>query len=118
MCDYHDAVICDLAETYHIFDYHQVPPQTLAVLVGGLGVNSRTGQAMAGLKAPFDTVLLADLVDMLGAIINGLSKHPKQLQSIAETLAEGAEVQTSGYATPDELKQARENIVKKITKEE
>lgn len=56
-------MICDLAETYHIYDYKRVPGRLLGTLVAGLGVNSRVSQKLAGLEAPMDTVLTALLVD-------------------------------------------------------
>ena len=36
-----DALICDLAETYQIYDYRRLPVQTVAVFSLGLRDNSR-----------------------------------------------------------------------------
>lgn len=62
-----DALICDMAETYRIYDIKDVPAGMLAVLASGLGVNSRIRLKEQGLLAPWDTVLLATLVDMLSS---------------------------------------------------
>lgn len=36
-----DALICDLAETYQIYDYRSLPLQKVAVFCAGLRENSR-----------------------------------------------------------------------------
>lgn len=40
-------MICDLAEYYHIYDYKQLPVETLAILVYGLRDNSRIKMIIA-----------------------------------------------------------------------
>ena len=105
-------MICDLAETYHIYDYHTVDPKTLTVLVQGLGPNTRLGQKIAGLKAPLDTILLAVLVDDINSVLNALSKHPKKYKSIAEELI-GKPVKTDGFSTPQELENKLDEIRRK-----
>jgi len=59
-----DAFICDMAETYRIFDIREIPVPLLAVLASGLGVNSRIRLKREGLIAPWDIVLLATIIDM------------------------------------------------------
>jgi len=36
-----NALICDFAETYHIYDYRQLPPTRVAVFACGLRDDSR-----------------------------------------------------------------------------
>lgn len=36
-----DALICDLAETYHVFDYRGLPLKTAAALASGLRNDAR-----------------------------------------------------------------------------
>lgn len=59
-------MICDLAETYQIFDYRRVPGRLLGTLVAGLGANSRVRKKQAGihLEAP-DSFILASILDDL-----------------------------------------------------
>ena len=59
-----DSFICDMAETYRLFDIKSIPIRLLAVLASGLGVNSRIRLKREGLKAPWEVVLLATMVDM------------------------------------------------------
>lgn len=63
-----DALICDLAETYHIHDYKQLPATKVAVFSCGLRENSRIRMKLSGQKVPFDTVLLASMTDALKLI--------------------------------------------------
>ncbi len=63
-----DALICDLAETYHIHDYKQLPVTKVAVFSCGLRDNSRIRMKLSGQKIPFDTVLLASMTDALKLI--------------------------------------------------
>ena len=63
-------LICDLAETYGIFDYRQLPPKTVAVLAAGLRDNSRIKQKITGTELDLKEQLLAAIADRLGALIN------------------------------------------------
>ena len=58
-----DALICDLAETYRIYDYRSLPLKTVAAFSVGLRENSRIKMIIAGIKYPFDTLLLAAILD-------------------------------------------------------
>lgn len=64
-----DALICDLAETYGIFDYRQLPVDQVAVFAFGLRDDSRIKLAMTGSKVPFETFLLASVLDRLSALV-------------------------------------------------
>ena len=66
MAEYRTEVICDLAETYQIFDYRRVPGRLLGTLVTGLGTNSRLKRAMFGIEHTVpDNLLLACILDDL-----------------------------------------------------
>lgn len=60
-----DALICDLAETYQIYDYKQLPLNEVAVFAYGLRDNSRIKQIMSDQIVPLETTLLASIVDRL-----------------------------------------------------
>lgn len=64
-----DALICDLAETYGIFDYRQLPTDQVAVFAFGLRDDSRIKLAMTNSKVPFETFLLAGVLDRLSALV-------------------------------------------------
>lgn len=84
-------MICDLAETYHIIDYEQLPPSTVAVLVSGLRGNSRVVMKMSGIEYPLETLLCASIADNL-AITNYMlnyrfsGKRPKTPDRVFDKL--------------------------------
>ena len=63
-----DALICDLAQYYQVFDWRRLPLRTAATLTDGLPVTSRTKTRMAGLSVPFDLFLLAMAIDNLSML--------------------------------------------------
>ena len=64
-----DALICDLAETYQIYDYKQLPPKMVAVFSYGLKDDSRIKMKLSGQTVPSDTLLLASMVDKLNTLV-------------------------------------------------
>ncbi|MDU6560160.1 MAG: DUF5361 domain-containing protein [Streptococcus vestibularis] len=64
-----DALICDLAETYQVYDYKQLPLQTVAVFAYGLKDDSRIKQLLSDQIAPVERVLLASMVDRLSMLL-------------------------------------------------
>lgn len=72
-----DALVCDLAETYGIFDMRALPATTLATLAVGLRDNSRIKLAMAGIKVPRDTIMQAAVVDRLSLLLWYITGGPK-----------------------------------------
>ena len=64
-----DAVICDLAETYHILDYKGLPLRLVATLVHGLSEDSRIKRKIANRRLTLDNVLAAVAVDKLSQIL-------------------------------------------------
>jgi hypothetical protein len=64
----HDELVCDLAETYHIYDMRALPVRTLAVLACGLGANSRVWATMCGYKAKWSDIVQAMIADRLAIL--------------------------------------------------
>lgn len=60
-----DALICDLAETYGIFDYRALPVPLLATLASGLREDSRIKMRLSGQTVTRTEMLLAAAVDGL-----------------------------------------------------
>ena len=58
-----DALICDFAQYYSIYDFNSLPLLTQAVLACGLPLESRIKKKAAGAKFDFDTLLLAGILD-------------------------------------------------------
>lgn len=63
------ALMCDLAETYNIYNYRQLPPTLVAVFSLGLRDDSRIKMKLSGQTVPLETMLLASIVDKLSILI-------------------------------------------------
>lgn len=64
-----DALICDLAETYHIYDYKQLPASMVAVFSYGLKDDSRIKMKISGQLVPLETMILAGISDKLSTLV-------------------------------------------------
>ena len=58
-----DALLCDLAETYHIYDYKSLPCRMVATFSCGLRENSRIKMKMAGIDPIPEQILMAAIAD-------------------------------------------------------
>lgn len=105
-----DALICDLAETYHIFNYRSLPVRLVATLSAGLRDDSRIKLRAAGLSVSLDTILLASIADRVEAFRYGfMDSKGKEVPSIVKTLMgedKKKESDTRSFKSPEELKQA------------
>ena len=108
-----DALICDLAETYHILDYRSLPLKLVATLSVGLRDNSRIKLLASGMRVPQDTLLLASIADRVEMFRYGFSdaaksgKNPPAL--IVDALVGGTQKKPSGvtkFRTPEEFEAA------------
>ena len=72
-----EALLCDLAETYRIYDLRAVPVPTLAMLAAGLRDNSRIKMRLSGGNVPRGELLLAAAVDRLSLLVWGMSEEAK-----------------------------------------
>ena len=96
-----DALICDLAETYGIYDYRALPSSRLATLAVGLREDSRIKMRLMGAKASKTDLLLAAMVDRLSMLLwmksedgkNGTNRPPSILSVILGTEQEDKAVE-------------------------
>ncbi len=112
------ALICDLAETYHIYDYTRVPVNTLGILCAGLREDSRIRQKQGGVKASLTTILTAQIYDMVSILVwmntKDGEKGRNQPKPFAKTLIDDDEPKTASFATGAEYEAARKKIIEKI----
>lgn len=64
-----DALICDLAETYSIYDYTRLPLQTVAIFAIGLPEDSRIKMKLKGQVFPLTSMIQAAIHDQLNILI-------------------------------------------------
>ena len=111
------AVICDLAETYHVYDYRRMPQRTVATLACGLKADSRIKTKMAGVKiSPPNSLLYALIVDELRVMRYGFMGDKKSKPVfITEMMANGLpEKETKGFSTAEEFEAKRREIIERI----
>lgn len=111
-----NSLICDLAETYHIYNYKQLPPATVAVFSIGLRENSRIKMKLSGQKASTETLILVSILDRLN-IITWLktkdgSKGINKPKSILESFYT-AEKEIKGFTSGKEYEEERNRIIER-----
>ena len=82
------ALLCDMAETYGIYDLRSLPVRTTATLAAGLREDSRIMMKMRGAKAPRTDILKAMIYDMIRGYMwaQGMYKGDEPPLSIADVL--------------------------------
>ena len=116
-----EALICDLAETYGIFDMESLPVQTVATLSIGLRGDSRIKLAAAGRKLGTTDALLATVADYLAMIFWTKTKDGQngrnRPKSIREALENGNKKDNEivGFESVEEFEQAREALLEEVT---
>jgi hypothetical protein len=60
-----DALICDLAETYRIYDYRSLPARTVATFAVGLRNDSRIKMRLSGEPLTFEQMMMVKIYDLL-----------------------------------------------------
>ena len=109
-----DALICDLAETYHILNYKALPAMLVASLVVGLRDDSRIKMKLSGAKAPSEIILLASIIDRLSVLVWMQTKdaqkgrnRPKSLMSLLFP----KETKATVYKTGEDFEKARKKLI-------
>lgn len=113
-----DALICDLAEVYHIYDYRRLPLTQVAVFAYGLPEDSRTKRKLSGQKVPLDTMLLAAIFDQFNALIYGLSGGKNNRpQSLTQLLLGETDNLQHAFTSSKDFENERQRILNRIRKE-
>ena len=108
-----DAVICDMAETYHIYDFHTLPVQTFATLAVGLRGDSRIKmriQEMTHISPVFSLVSIADTLSQLAHALVGKegSPPPALLSDIMN--GKQSHKESEGFSSIEEFEAVRKRI--------
>lgn len=83
-----DALICDMAEYYHIYDYRALSVEYLATLVFGLRDDSRIKMAWVGAKISTDLMLQASIFDRLNLLVYMNTKDGQKGKNKPKSLLE------------------------------
>ena len=110
-----NALICDLAETYNIYDYRRLPLSIVAAFAVGLREDSRIKMKLCGIKNIPPQILIDVLaVDTLRAIFWALagSKEMKKPESIISIMMEEEKAEKmQGFRTAEEFEAERLRIL-------
>lgn len=68
VCD-EDALVCDMAEYYNIYEMRELPARKLAVLAFGLPPESRSKMALSDESVSPQIILLSLIADHLGTLV-------------------------------------------------
>lgn len=115
------ALICDLAETYGIYDYGLLPASKVAILSCGLRENSRIKMKINGTMVPDDILLLAHAVDRLSILIwqntkdgaKGRNKPYSIAEAMLKIASSGNKFKPSVFNSPEEFEERRKEILER-----
>lgn len=116
-----EALRCDLAETYHIYDIKTLPPSTVASFACGLRQNSRIVMKMSGSKLTLEQSLLALIYDRVAWLAWSRTKDAQKNRNMPESIYqkltsnEKKEVlkETVTFGSSEDFVRAREKILKR-----
>lgn len=114
-----DALICDLAEVYHIYDYRQLPMLRVAVFSFGLRENSRIKMAVNQQKVAADTLLLAGIQDALNLLVWSKTRDAHKggrppVSIVKSMIEEPVESEELHFETGEDFELARQALLKQI----
>ena len=114
-----DELICDFAETYHIYDYRALSPVMAATLCSGLRNDSRVRRHFSKSTLSIEEQLLALISDWAAHIAWMLSEdghrgtnHPELVTKLLTGAKEQKEYMTFASGTDFEVE--RERILRRI----
>ena len=112
-----NALICDFAQYYHIFNYRELPPFLAGVLASGLPEASRIKMELNNQVLTPTQLLIALAVDQLSYILWTKTKdgekgrnRPNSIVQIFENTKKKSE--TQGFETPEEFEKERNRILR------
>src|SRR5690625_2506866 len=108
--------ICDLAETYQIYDYRQLPATRVAVFAYGLRNDSRIKMKLSGQSDALDTLLLAGVSDRLSTLIwfqseDGQKGKNRPVSLVDLLLNKNKDDEIVSYDTGKDFEEARKKLL-------
>ncbi len=111
-----EALICDLAETYNIYDYKSYSATFIATLAVGLRANSRIKLKLTKQKVDLKELLLAATLDKVNLLFWAQTKDGqkgiRQPESVALKLLGEKENNYEQYMSAHDFEKERQRIMK------
>ena len=107
-----DELICDLAETYGIYEYRAHSPLYIGTLAAGLRDDSRIKMKVSGERLSISQLLAAMTVDKLANLVwmqskdgvNGRNKPASVVEQLRGSASKPSEIH--GFDSPEEFQKA------------
>lgn len=117
-----DALDCDFAEYYHIYDRQSLPLRYAATLAVGLSNDSRTKRTISGMPAPMDIVIAAYIADRLAQLlwiktINARTGRNKPLlftDILFDRKSKESDRNELSFASADDFEAARNELLRQV----
>lgn len=117
-----DAVICDFAETYGIFDWRSLPLTTAAILAVGLRDDSRIKMKLSNQIVPIDTLIMSGILDYVALLVwsktkdceKGKNRPLSMVSALLWDNDEEKEIKT--YSSGEDFERDRARILAMIRK--
>lgn len=112
-----DALVCDFAETYQVFNYKGLPLETAALLAVGLRENSRIKMKLSGIQASPEILLLASAVDRLSLLVWAQSKDAAKGRNKPKSILDRItpkQSDTSAFASGKDFEEERERLLHQL----
>lgn len=110
-----EELICDMAETYHVFNWRELPLRTAAILANGLHQDSRCFRKMNGQKLRSDEYVNLAILDELRVLVwlntKDAAKGKNQPESILKNMLEPKNKKVTGFRTAEEFEARRKLII-------
>lgn len=107
-----DALICDLAETYNIFDYKKLALNELAIFACGLRDDSRIKLKMSENILSPNQLLLAGIQDRLSLLVYSKTKDAEKGQNYPKLILDSFENKIDSFSSGEDFMKERERIMK------
>lgn len=117
-----DAVVCDLAETYHVYvtDWETVDIPFISTLASGLRETSRIKVKASGQPTDARTLIAAASLDRLNTLVwmrteDGVKNRNRPPSIIQELFRSDKTPIHETFRTGEDFERARESIIKRLT---
>ena len=111
-----DALVCDLAETYHIYDYKRLPVKLVASLAVGLRPDSRIKIKLSGSKVSPEMMMMAAIIDRLTVLVWMQTKdgqHGRNQPKPVLSVFEKPESDAISFLSGEDYERERQRLLRK-----
>lgn len=111
-----NALICDFAEIYNIYDYKKMPPSQAAILASGLPNDSRIKMKLTDRKFSTAEMLLAAVADRLSILVWAKTKDAQHGRNKPKSILDEMIIKEANYTVFDSIEEfeaARAKILEK-----